>query len=264
LLQARNMDLERAFAELENAGREIVRLNEHLERRVQELDAVNKELEAFSYSVSHDLRAPLTRIAGFSQALEEAYGDQFDDIGRQYLERVNSSARRMCQLVDDLLNFSRITRIDMRREPVDLTAMARNIAAELEGRDNERRIQFDIADGLQAVGDPALLRSTLLNLLENAWKFTGKREDGCIEVGDRMDDGKRVFFVRDNGAGFDPELAYKLFNPFQRLHSSSEFEGTGIGLATVDRIIRRHGGHIWANGEVGRGATFSFTLPGEA
>jgi light-regulated signal transduction histidine kinase (bacteriophytochrome) len=259
-LQQRNTDLERAMAELEKADREIHRLNEHLERRVQDLDSVNKELEAFSYSVSHDLRAPLTRIAGFSQALEEAYATQLDDTGRQYVERVHSSARRMCQLVDDLLNFSRVTRVEMRRESVDMSAMARNIAAELEARDPERRTTFVVADGLQAVGDPAMVRATLLNLIENSWKFTGKRADGCIEVGARMDGDESVFFVRDNGAGFDPALAHKLFNPFQRLHSNAEFEGTGIGLATAERIIRRHGGRIWADGEVDRGATFSFTL----
>lgn len=264
LLQARNGELERALADLEKAGREIVRLNQHLEGRVQELDSVNKELEAFSYSVSHDLRAPLTRIAGFSQALQESYTGQLDDTGRQYLERVNSSARRMCQLVDDLLNFSRVTRVEMRQEPVDLTALAQGIASELEARDPERRTRFAIAEGLKANGDPALVRATLLNLMENAWKFTSKREDGCIELGARHDGGRLVFFVRDNGAGFDPALAHKLFNPFQRLHSNADFEGTGIGLATAERIIRRHGGRIWADGEVGNGATFSFTLPAEA
>ena len=263
LLEKRNLELERALADLEKADKEILRLNEHLERRVCELDSVNKELEAFSYSVSHDLRAPLTRIAGFSQALDEAYSSQLDETGRQYLERVNTAARRMCQLVDDLLNFSRVTRVEMRREPVDLSALARNIAAELEGRDPDRLAAFAITDGLEAFGDPALLRAMLLNLLENSWKFTGKRQDACIEFGARPENGETVFFVRDNGAGFDPALAHKLFNPFQRLHSNAEFEGTGIGLATAERIIRRHGGRIWAHGEVGLGATFSFTLQPE-
>ena len=263
LLEHRNRELERALAELEKADREIVRLNQHLEGRIQELDSVNKELEAFSYSVSHDLRAPLTRIAGYSQALEESYANQLDDTGRQYLDRVHSSARRMCQLVDDLLNFSRVTRAEMRREQVDLTATAHNVAAELQARDPQRRTRVEIAGGLQAVGDPALLRAVLLNLMENAWKFTGKRADGCIEFGVRDEGGVPVFYVRDNGAGFDPSLAHKLFNPFQRLHSTSEFEGTGIGLATAERIIRRHGGRIWADGEVGQCATFSFTLQPE-
>jgi len=264
LLERRNGELERALAELEKADQEIVRLNQHLERRIQELDSVNKELEAFSYSVSHDLRAPLTRIAGFSQALEEAYAGQLDEIGRQYLERVNTSARRMCQLVDDLLNFSRVTRVEMRRESVDLSALARNIAEELEARDPERVAEFVITEGLCAAGDPALVRAVLLNLIENAWKFTSKRRDGCIEFGARVENSEPVFFVRDNGAGFDPAMTHKLFSPFQRLHANAEFEGTGIGLATAERIIRRHGGRIWADGEVGRGAAFFFTLQPEA
>lgn len=264
LLERRNTDLERALADLEKADNEIHRLNQHLERRIQELDLVNKELEAFSYSVSHDLRSPLTRIAGFSQALQESYADRLDATGRLHLERVNTSARRMCQLVDDLLNFSRVTRQEMRREPVDLSALARSIAAELESRDPARKPAFSITDGLHAVGDQGLLRATLLNLLENAWKFTRKREDPCIEFGARLENGTMVFFVRDNGAGFDPAQTHRLFNPFQRLHSSSEFEGTGIGLATADRIIRRHGGRIWAEGEIDRGATFCFTLQPEA
>ena len=263
LLEKRNFELERALADLEKADKEIHRLNEHLERRIQELDLVNKELEAFSYSVSHDLRAPLTRIAGFTQALQESSAHKLDETGRLHLERVNTAARRMSQLVDDLLNFSRVTRLELRREPEDLSALARSIAAELESRDAGRKAAFSITDGLTAVGDPGLLRATLFNLLENAWKFTRRRENPCIEFGARIENGMIIFFVRDNGAGFDPELTHKLFSPFQRLHPSSEFEGTGIGLATADRIIRRHGGRIWAEGAVGRGATFSFTLPAE-
>ena len=264
LLERRNTDLERALADLEKADKEIHRLNEHLEHRIEELDLVNRELEAFSYSVSHDLRAPLTRIAGFSRALQESYADRLDETGRLHLERVNTSARRMSQLVDDLLNFSRVTRLEMRREPVDLSAIARSIAAELESREPARQAAFSITDGLQAEGDQGLLRAMLLNLFENAWKFTRKRQDPCIEFGARLEDGAMVFFVRDNGAGFDPAMVHKLFSPFQRLHTHSEFEGTGIGLATADRIIRRHGGSIWAEGAVDRGATFSFTLQPEA
>jgi len=263
LLERRNSELEHALGELEKAGGEIHRLNQHLERRIAELDAVNKELEAFSYSVSHDLRAPLMRIAGFSQALQESYAEKLDDTGRLHLERVNSSARRMCQLVDDLLNLSRVTRTDMRRERVDLSAMARSIAEELESRNPGRDEVFTIPDGLEAVGDPGLLRATLLNLMENAWKFTRQSTQPQIEIGSHSEAGRTVFFVRDNGAGFDQALAHKLFNPFQRLHPSSEFEGTGIGLATADRIVRRHGGRIWAEGRVGRGAVFSFTLQPE-
>jgi signal transduction histidine kinase len=227
------------------------------------LNAVNKELEAFSYSVSHDLRAPLMRIAGFSQALREGYLDKLYDTGRLYLERVDSSARKMCQLVDDLLNLARVTRMEMRRERVDLSAMARGIAAELEARDPGRQDVFQIWDGLETYGDSGLLRSALLNLFENSWKFTRQIGKACIEFGARLEGRTKVFFVRDNGAGFDQSLAHKLFHPFQRLHASSEFEGTGIGLATADRIVRRHGGRIWAEGGVGRGAMFSFTLQPE-
>jgi len=263
LMEKRNAELETAMRELERAGNEIQRLNEHLERRIHELDAVNKELEAFSYSVSHDLRGPLMRIAGFSQALHESYADRLDDTGRSHLERVNSSARRMCNLVDDLLNLSRVTRMEMRRERVDLTAMARSIAAELESRAPERSDAFQIPDGLEANGDPGLLRATLLNLMENAWKFSRQSKPPQIEVGARSENGRTIFYVRDNGAGFDQALAHKLFNPFQRLHPSSEFEGTGIGLATADRIVRRHGGRMWAEGKVGHGAEFSFTLQPE-
>jgi two-component system sensor histidine kinase/response regulator len=263
LLERRNSELEHALSELGRAGSEIQRLNEHLERRIAELDTVNKELEAFSYSVSHDLRAPLVRIAGFSQALQESYAHKLDDTGRLHLERVNTSARRMCQLVDDLLNLSRVTRMEMRREQTDLSSMARSIAAELESREPSRNNVFVIADDLHAVGDPGLLRATLLNLLENAWKFTRPSERPRIEFGSRVEGKRVIFFVGDNGAGFDQALAHKLFNPFQRLHASSEFEGTGIGLATAERIIRRHGGRIWAEGKVGRGAVFSFTLQPE-
>jgi len=263
LLQRRNEELQQAMQKLEQAGLEIQMLNEHLEGRIRELDSVNKELEAFSYSVSHDLRAPLMRIAGFSQALQESYADKLDDTGRLHLERVNTSARRMCQLVDDLLNLARVTRMELRRELVDMSALATSIAVELESRDPARKNVFVIANGLESYGDPGLLRAVLLNLFENSWKFTRKSEAPRIEFGSGTQNGIQVFFVRDNGAGFDQAMAHKLFNPFQRLHPSSQFEGTGIGLATADRIIRRHGGRIWAEGRVGRGATFSFTLQPE-
>lgn len=263
LLERRNAELEKALDDLGQADREIHRLNEHLERRVQQLDGVNRELEAFSYSVSHDLRAPLTRIAGFSRALEESYADRLDETGRLHLRRVHTSARQMCQLIDDLLNFSRVTRVQMRRETVDLSSLARGIAEELESREPQRGVRFTIADGLRATGDPSLLRTALLNLMENAWKFTRKEANPGIELGASNHAGSPVFFVRDNGVGFDPALAHRLFSPFQRLHASSDFEGTGVGLATAERIIRRHGGRIWAEGDVGRGATFRFTLEGE-
>ncbi len=258
LLEGRNTDLERTLGHLEKADAEIRRLNQHLEQRVQELDMVNRELEAFSYSVSHDLRSPLARITGFTQALSELYVDKLDDTGRLYLERVNSAAHATCDLVDDLLNLSRVTRVEMRRESVDLSGMARGIVADLEAREPERRVAFVIADGLRASGDASLLRAALLNLFENGWKFTRKRDDALIEFG--VVDGTRVFYLRDNGAGFDPALSPKLFHPFQRLHPTSDFEGTGIGLATAERIVKRHGGRIWAEGAVDHGATFYFSL----
>jgi signal transduction histidine kinase len=264
LLENRNVELEAAMAEIERADLEIKSLNEHLERRIRELDAVNHELEAFSFSVSHDLRAPLTRIAGFSRALRELHNENLDDNARLYLDRIHNSADKMCQLVDDLLNFSRVTRMEIRREPVDLSAMVRSILPELAARDGGRDTEFVVTDGARVMGDAGLLRSVVLNLLENAWKFTSKRERARIEFGMDATDIAPTFFVRDNGAGFDSSLTDRLFNAFQRLHPSSEFPGNGIGLATVDRIIRRHGGRVWAEGETGRGATFYFTLqPGE-
>jgi two-component system sensor histidine kinase/response regulator len=264
LLENRNVELEAAMAEIERADLEIKSLNEHLERRIRELDAVNRELETFSFSVSHDLRAPLTRIAGFSRALRELYNQNLDDNARLYLDRIHNSAEKMCQLVDDLLHFSRVTRMEIRREPVDLSDMVRSILSELAARDGGRDAEFVVAEGARVMGDAALLRSVVLNLLENAWKFTSKRERARIEFGMDATDTEPIFFVRDNGAGFDSSLTDRLFTAFQRLHASSEFPGNGIGLATVDRIIRRHGGRVWAEGETGRGATFYFTVhPGE-
>jgi len=230
-----------------------------VERTIQ-LEAANRELEAFSYSVSHDLRAPLRGIDGFSQALLEDYADTLDDQGRDYLRRVRSATQRMAGLIDDLLNLSRITRGELRREAVDLSAQARSVAEQLRQAQPERQVEFHIADGLTAEGDPRLLRIALENLLGNAWKFTGKTDPAVIEFGLRRERGEAIYFVRDNGAGFDMAYAGKLFGAFQRLHDVREFEGTGIGLATVQRIIRRHGGRVWAEGESGHGATFHFTL----
>ncbi len=253
-----------ALPSLRKALEEISRLNEELERRVAErtalLEATNKELEAFSYSVSHDLRAPLRGIDGFSQALLEDYADKLDATGRDYLERLRAGSQRMAQLIDDMLGLSRITRSELRREAVDLSAMAREIAEELRKSQPERCVEFIIAPDIVADGDPKLLRLMLGNLLGNAWKFTGKHTTARIEFGRKEQEGEAVFFVRDNGAGFDPAYSGKLFGAFQRLHSVAEFEGTGIGLATVQRIVHRHGGRIWAEGEVEKGATFYFTL----
>ncbi len=226
----------------------------------EELSAANKELESFSYSVSHDLRAPLRGIDGFSQALMEDYSDRLDEKGRSYLQRVRSAVQRMALLIDDLLRLSRVTRIEVRRKKVDLSAMAQSIADELQVIQPERQAAFIIAPGLTANGDVQLLRILMENLLGNAWKFTAHNPKARIEFGVTRDDDKEVFFVRDDGAGFDMTYANKLFGVFQRLHSQEEFPGTGVGLATVQRIAHRHGGRVWAEGKVEEGATFYFML----
>jgi len=254
------MDLEEAIHRSQRAEDEIKALNRHLENRLEELAEVNRELEAFSYSVSHDLRGPLSRIAGFSQALRESNQERIDEQGRTYLERIENSSRRMTVLVEDLLNFSRLTRVEMRQSAVDLSAMVSSLAADLRSRDPGRAAEFAIAEGATVWGDPELLRAVMQNLLENAWKFTHKHESARIEFGVTAGASGPVYYLRDDGAGFSMEQCGRLFSPFQRLHGSKEFEGTGIGLATVDRIIRRHGGRIWAESEVERGATFFFTL----
>jgi PAS domain S-box-containing protein len=226
-----------------------------------ELAAANKELETFSYSVSHDLRAPLRSIDGFIQALLEDYAEKFDDNGKNHLLRVRAATRHMGELIDDLLNLSRVTRTEMHREKIDLSAMARSITAELERTQPGRQVKFVIEGGLGTMADPHLLRIVLENLLGNAWKFTSKRASACIEFAKTRRDGATAYFVRDDGAGFDPAHAKRLFGAFQRLHATSEFPGTGVGLATVQRIVHRHGGRVWAEGAVERGATFYFTLP---
>ncbi len=226
-----------------------------------ELERKNKELEAFSYSVSHDLRAPLRSIDGFSQALLEDHSDGLDEKGRDYLQRVRASAQRMGELIDDLLLLSRVSRADLRRDRVNISDIARAVASELRRREPERRVAFSLVEGLMADVDSRLMRVLFENLLGNAWKFTTKTREARVELGVTEGEGSPVFFVRDNGAGFDMAYAEKLFGPFQRLHSEDEFPGTGIGLATVQRIINRHGGRVWAEGTVGRGATLFFTIP---
>ena len=221
-----------------------------------ELEHSNKELEAFSYSVSHDLRAPLRAIDGFSRALMEDYAAALNDEGRGYLERVRSGTLRMAQLIEDLLGLSRLTRAPLRREPVDVTAIGRKILADLSERDPERRVESVVAEGLTATADARLVTVVLENLLGNAWKFTAKQPAARVEVG--KNDG--AFFVRDNGAGFDLKYAEKMFTPFQRFHADTDYQGTGIGLATVHRVIKRHGGRIWAEASPGQGAAFFFTL----
>jgi PAS domain S-box-containing protein len=234
---------------------------EHALARAKEAaEIASRELESFSYSVAHDLRAPLRGIDGFSQALLDDYSDKLDVEGQRYLARVRESAQHMAQLIESLLTLARVTQSDIRRERVDLTALARATAERLKSSQATRNVEFLIAKGLTCTGDIRLLGVVFENLLGNAWKFTRNEAVGRIEIGSDQQDGQATFFVRDNGAGFDMAFASKLFGVFQRLHASHEFEGTGIGLATVQRIIRRHGGRIWAEGKVAGGATFYFTL----
>ncbi|MGH3188534.1 MAG: sensor histidine kinase [Streptosporangiaceae bacterium] len=246
------------------AEEQVRQLNAELEQRVRdrtaELEASARELDAFAYSVSHDLRAPLRSLHGFSEVLLADYADRLDDQGREYLQRIQANVTRMGRLIDDLLRLSRVTRTGLNRERVDIGAQATEIIDEFRGAEPGRCLQTVIADDLVTTGDPHLIRLALENLLANAWKFTGKREQGIIGVGAVRQSGSQIFFVRDNGAGFDMAYAGKLFNPFQRLHPASEFEGTGIGLAIVQRILSRHGGRIWAESEPGKGATFFFTF----
>jgi len=235
---------------------------EQLAQQNAELRAVNQELEAFSYSVSHDLRSPLRSIDGFSQILLEKYAQQLDEAGRRYVEKVRSGCRRMGELIDDLLELSRLTRTQMRWERVDLSALAHTVIDQLRQREPDREAVVHIADGITGQGDRRLLKIVLENLIGNAWKFTRDQEPAEIEVGVTRENGQRVYYVSDNGSGFDTTYAEQLFSPFQRLHSEREFEGTGIGLATVQRVLHRHGGEIWAESEEGQGTTFFFTLEG--
>ncbi|MDB6018310.1 MAG: multi-sensor signal transduction histidine kinase [Pedosphaera sp.] len=230
--------------------------------RSVKLEAANRELEAFSYSVSHDLRAPLRTIDGFSKMLAEDYGARLDDTGKGYLELIQGAARRMGQLIQDLLELSQITSTQMRRTNVDLTALVTDIAREARQADPARPVDFTVAAGLTVNADPRLLRIALENLVRNAWKFTGKTPQPRVEFGVIRQEAETVYFIRDNGAGFDMEFVNKLFGVFQRLHREAEFTGTGVGLAIVQRIIHRHGGRIWAEGAVNQGAIFYFTLSG--
>ncbi len=220
----------------------------------------NQELEAFCYSVAHDLRNPLRGIEGFSRILAKDYADRLDDRGKGYFERIRSAIYRMSSLIESLLNLARLTRVEMRREEVDLSQQVRLIMEELKKKEPEREVEFVVAPDVKTVGDDRLLRIALNNLLENSWKFTGKHTRARIEFGVTQEDHEPVYFIRDDGAGFDMAFAEKLFQTFQRLHSPEEFPGTGIGLTIAERIIKRHGGRIWAEGAVERGATFYFSL----
>ncbi|OUL18791.1 histidine kinase [Nostoc sp. RF31YmG] len=254
-------DLQAEVIERQQAEQALHSLNQGMQRAMIELQAVNKELEAFSYSVSHDLRAPLRSIDGFSQALLEDYQEQLDETGQNYLRRIRLATQRMGQLIDDLLNLSRLMRSEMQLEPVDLSLLAKVIYKELQESQPERQVDCVIQPGLIAQGDSRLLQMMLTNLLENAWKFTSKHTQAKIEFGTMpQENGIPIYFIRDDGAGFDMAYANKLFGPFQRLHRIDEFPGTGIGLAIVQRIVHRHGGRVWAEGVVEQGATFYFTL----
>lgn len=240
--------------------RYTVLINE-LQQRTAQMEIANRDLEAFSYSVSHDLRAPLRAIDSFSQiVLEECY-DQLNADGRDYLQRIRTATRRIGQLTEDLLKMAHVSRTEMRHEWVNLGALAQSISETLQTAQQERQATFNIAQELMVQGDGRLLYLVLENLLGNAWKYTGQRQQAYIELGATEQNGQCIYFVRDNGAGFDMAYVSKLFNPFQRLHKSSEFPGTGIGLATVQRIIQRHGGQVWAESVLEQGATFYFTLP---
>jgi signal transduction histidine kinase len=236
------------------------RLEELVGERTAQLEAANRELEAFSYSVSHDLRAPLRAIDGFSQALLEDHGHDLGVDARGYLDRVRSAVQRMGVLIDDLLELSRVSRAAMQIGEIDLSVMASEIVADRRAAEPQRHVEVVIAPALVALGDARLLAVAFTNLLDNAWKYTGRNPDARIEVGAEPTNGERVFFVRDNGVGFDMQFADKLFGAFQRLHSERDFPGTGVGLATVARIVQRHGGRVWAEGVPGQGATFYFTL----
>lgn len=250
--------------ERKRLGTELRDLNVELERRVQErtreLELANRELEAFSYTASHNLRSPLRAMDGLSFVLLEDYGERLDEKGREYLQRVREACQRMGELIDAMLSLARVTRWEICPEDVDLSALARSIASELSRDDPDRCVQFRIGDGVTARGDAQLLRVALENLLSNAWKFTAKEPHAQVEFTCKRSDGKTTYCMSDNGVGFDPAHASKLFQPFQRLHGTNEFDGTGIGLATVERIIRRHGGRVWASGAVGKGAAFYFTV----
>lgn len=253
-----DFDIERSKAEA--ASRAISESFESLRMAKETTEALNRELEAFSYSVSHDLRTPLRGIAGFSNVLLEEYSDRLDEQGHDYLRRIAAAAAKMGLLIDDLLKLSRLSRAAMERARIDLSMIVRKITDQLSASEPERKAEFRLAEGIRAYGDERLLTIMMENLLGNAWKFTSKREITVIEFGIERLEGEERYFVRDNGAGFDMQYSGKLFQPFQRMHREEEFPGSGIGLATVNRIINRHGGRVWIEGRSNEGATVYFTL----
>lgn len=249
-IQERDSALQKAHDELE----------QRVADRTRELVSANRELEAFSYSVSHDLRGPIDAVNGFTYVLQKQYGGKLDDSARELIEHIRSAGKRMTELIEDLLNLSRVSSSVIHDDVVDLSATVRSIAENLQRSELQRKVEFMITDGLKARADSRLLRIVLENLLRNSWKYTSHHERACIEFGAFRRDGRIVYYVRDDGAGFNPQNGERLFKPFQRLHATTEFPGNGIGLATVQRIIVRHGGEVWAEGAVEKGATFFFTL----
>jgi light-regulated signal transduction histidine kinase (bacteriophytochrome) len=260
LMERRNDAALRALSEREG---EIRRMNADLERRVaqrtEQLEATNRELESFAYAVSHDLRAPLRSMSGFSQLLQENPPDALDEKSRHYLQRINDASRRMSALIEDLLSLSRISRSELAPRTVDLTQLVNEVAATVRER-YAHEVDLQVEPGMTVQGDPRLLRIAMENLLDNAWKYTQHTARPQVQVGTEVRDNERTYFVRDNGVGFDMAYSSKLFGPFQRLHADSQYPGTGIGLVTVQRILARHGGRIWVHAEPNSGATFHFTL----